>query len=445
MHLKVFAPILTGVAFVCFPVVSLSAGIGLQPELSLSLLQAHQIPRHPIQLRTPPTFNEESSKPWDPLPPNWFLGNWFITYSNQELYHIFRNFIWTLTRPCADDACYSLEAAHLADLASFQLVNDTQKPNATYFGYSLDTAIADGGDGAYHSVPTGSLAPQNNTYEVISWGYDSEGVGFVVVYETPAASETAASLDIFSRAPSGPTNDTLDAIQTGIQKLGNKKLIDLLKDVTRTPQDGGRKNDPWPSCNATCRTNDYHLYLRRSGQQTEKLVGALFQLLASPDANETIQFIIRTNIRVLRELQGVCHDQCKAVKTRALNVIHMDGKYNGEKNKARVQKFVEEFCGAAEEQKSWVHILGFEIGVSEIALKRLGIANEAAALVEKQKAQNISEEEIENLEALFIEFQSWRGVLIRWVLQLNKMTGNCDFLRRHRNELWDIVDRDLEG
>ncbi|KIX95917.1 uncharacterized protein Z520_08172 [Fonsecaea multimorphosa CBS 102226] len=255
MHLKVFAPFLTGSALFCFLVVSLAAGIGPQPELSLSLLQAHQVPQHPIQVRTPPTFNEASSKTWDPLPPNWFLGNWFITHSNQELYHIFRNFIWTLTRPCADDACYSLEATHLADLASFQLVNDTEKPNATYFGYSLDTVIAAGGGGAYQSVPTASLAAQNNTYEVISWGYDSHGAGFVVLYETPAASETVASLDICSRTPSGPTNDTLDAIKSGIQKLGNKKLIGLLKNVTKTPQDGGRDNEPWPSCNATCRTN----------------------------------------------------------------------------------------------------------------------------------------------------------------------------------------------
>ncbi|EXJ63644.1 uncharacterized protein A1O5_11405 [Cladophialophora psammophila CBS 110553] len=186
------------------------------------------------------------------MPPSWLLGNWFITYSNQELYHVFRNFIWTLTRPCADDVCYSLDATHLSDLASFQLVNDTQRPNATYFGYSLDTAIA---ESAYHSVPTGSLASQNNTYEVLSWGYDSLGAAFVVVYETPAMSETVASLDIFSRDPAGPSNDTLDAIEAGIQRLGNKNLIDLLTNVTKTPQDGGRDNDPWPSCNATCRTN----------------------------------------------------------------------------------------------------------------------------------------------------------------------------------------------
>jgi len=151
-----------------------------------------------------------------------------------------------------DDVCYTLETTHLNTLTSFQLVNDTQRPNTTYFAYSLDTAIA---KDAYHSVPTGSLAAQNNTYEIISWGYDSLGAAFIIVYETPAASQTKASLDIFSRDPSGPSKDTLDAIKSGIKSFGNQQLIDLLKDVTKTPQDGGRSNDPWPSCNATCRTN----------------------------------------------------------------------------------------------------------------------------------------------------------------------------------------------
>ncbi|KAH0836161.1 hypothetical protein FOPE_04408 [Fonsecaea pedrosoi] len=256
-----FLSLLMSLVFMCFPRVSLGAGIGAQPDLSLTLLQAHQVPLRPIQLRTPPTFNETPSKPWDPMPPNWFLGNWFITYSNQELYQIFRNFIWTLTRPCANDSCYPLQATHLATLTTFQLVNDMKKPNATYMAYSLDTAVSDAVGGVYHSVPTASLAAQNNTYEVIGWGYDSHGDGFVVVYETPAASQSVASLDIFSRAPSGPTNDTLDAIKSGIQKLGNQSLIDLLKDVIRTPQDGGRDHDPWPACNATCRTNEYSVPL----------------------------------------------------------------------------------------------------------------------------------------------------------------------------------------
>ncbi|KAJ9639679.1 hypothetical protein H2204_003750 [Knufia peltigerae] len=186
------------------------------------------------------------------MPPGWFLGDWFITFSNQELYRLFRNFIWTLTRPCLDGACYAQEATKLDTLTSFQLVNDTKKPNATYFAYSHDTSIA---VDAYHSVPAGSLASQNNTYEIIGWGYDSNDAAFIVVFETPTASQTVPSLDIFSRDPSGPSDDTLNAIKVGIKTFGNQHLVDLLRNVTKTPQDGGRAGDTWPSCNATCRTN----------------------------------------------------------------------------------------------------------------------------------------------------------------------------------------------
>lgn len=222
--------------------------------ISLSILKEHQVPPNAVDIRLPPTFGptNASSKPWTPMPPGWFLGDWFITFSNQELYRLFRNFIWTLTRPCLDGACYAQEATKLDTLTSFQLVNDTKKPNATYFAYSHDTSIA---VDAYHSVPAGSLASQNNTYEIIGWGYDSNDAAFIVVYETPTASQTVPSLDIFSRDPSGPSDDTLNAIKVGIKMFGNQHLLDLLRNVTKTPQDGGRAGDTWPSCNATCRTN----------------------------------------------------------------------------------------------------------------------------------------------------------------------------------------------
>ncbi|KIX95918.1 uncharacterized protein Z520_08173 [Fonsecaea multimorphosa CBS 102226] len=190
---------------------------------------------------------------------------------------------------------------------------------------------------------------------------------------------------------------------------------------------------------------DYHLYMRRAGQETEKLVGAFFHLLAKPDANETIRFIIRTNIRVLRELRRVCDDERRALARRGLIIIDMGRGASGERHKAHLRRFLREVCVAIGEHKRWINILSIEISLSEVALRRLGIAGKAAELVQKQKAKTISEEESETLETLFIEFQSWRAVLIQWVLQLNEMTGNHEFLRRHRNELWDIVDRDLEG
>ncbi|KIW84462.1 hypothetical protein Z517_03712 [Fonsecaea pedrosoi CBS 271.37] len=192
--------------------------------------------------------------------------------------------------------------------------------------------------------------------------------------------------------------------------------------------------------------SDYHLYLRRTGKKSEELVQALFELLANPEANHTIQFIVRTNIQVLRKLQQeVCHDRWKVVKKKTIDVIHLDSDSEGEDGKPHVETLVQEILYTSEEQKNWAAILDFEVKISEIALQRLRIANEASELVRKEKTWSISEEEGERLEAQFIDFQSWRAIMIRWVLRVNRMTGNRDFLRRHRNELWDIVDNNLDG
>ncbi|KAH0836160.1 hypothetical protein FOPE_04428 [Fonsecaea pedrosoi] len=191
---------------------------------------------------------------------------------------------------------------------------------------------------------------------------------------------------------------------------------------------------------------DYHLYLRRAGKESEELVQALFELLANPEANHTIQFIVRTNIQVLRKLQQeVCHDRWKVVKKKTIDVIHLDSDSEGDDGKPHVETLAQETLHTSEEQKNWAAILEFEVKISEIALQRLRIANEASVLVRKEKTSSISEEESERLEAQFIDFQSWRAIMIRWVLQVNRMTGNRDFLRRHRNELWDIVGHNLEG
>ncbi|OAP62408.1 hypothetical protein AYL99_04611 [Fonsecaea erecta] len=190
---------------------------------------------------------------------------------------------------------------------------------------------------------------------------------------------------------------------------------------------------------------DYHLSMQRAGQGIEELVEALFELLTNPEANGIIQFIVRTNIRVLRGLQGVCNDECKYLKRRALDIIHMDSVCHGDQNKGHIRELVEEVCRANEEQESWIDILGIEIDLSETALKRLDIASQAAGLIQKRRSQMITKEESQTLEALFIEFQSLRTLLIRRVLKLNMLTGNSDFLQRHHNELWDIVDCNLEG
>lgn len=151
---------------------------------------------------------------------------------------------------------------------------------------------------SYWYIPTPPLALINNTWEVISRGYDSEGVPFSVVYETPVSKEVLCSyfrtpksthpktrtcplpcplyfrtikhnanslqadagfvppcLDIVSRSDKGPSKATMDAIYDGITDLHNDVLTALVKNVVKMVQNGGRTGELYPSCNVTCQAN----------------------------------------------------------------------------------------------------------------------------------------------------------------------------------------------
>jgi hypothetical protein len=158
---------------------------------------------------------------------------------------------WTLS-PTEN---YSIDGT-LQDLTSEFALNETA---FVFKNYGIDTPtvinckpIPD----SYTYVPTGPLAIANNTWEVIAWGYASDGVPYAVVYETPVLGGlVSASLDIMSRDDKGPTKDTLDAIYDGIKDLNNNQLDALLPLVVKLKQDGARNGQLYPSCNATCITN----------------------------------------------------------------------------------------------------------------------------------------------------------------------------------------------
>jgi hypothetical protein len=107
--------------------------------------------------------------------------------------------------------------------------------NETFFvfeNYGIDTPTVINGKpvpDSYTCVPTGPLAFANNTWEVIAWGYDSNGVPYAVAYETPAdGGLVGPSLDIISRDDNGPSKLTLDVIYDGIKGLHNQQLDNLL-------------------------------------------------------------------------------------------------------------------------------------------------------------------------------------------------------------------------
>ena len=225
-------------------------------ELHLSNLLKHQSPPNPIAFRLPPALDSCYDAAWEPTPANWFLGTWYFIYSNSLIYQLFQDMQWTLSPTETTPLDGTLQ-----DLTSEFSLNET---SFVFKNYGIDIPTVKDGKlipDSYFYVPTGPLAFANNTWEVIAWGYDSNGVPYSVVYETPAdAGLVGPSLDIISRDDNGPSKLTLDAIHEGIKGLHNDQLDKLLASEVKLKQNGGRNGQRYPSCNATCVTNGTYIF-----------------------------------------------------------------------------------------------------------------------------------------------------------------------------------------
>ncbi len=100
------------------------------------------------------------------------------------------------------------------------------------------------------------MASTNNTWAVLSWGYDTCGIPFFVAYESEiVAVGNPPALDIESKSEEGPTKETLNEILTSLKALGNKEITALVKQVAATVQDGERRGRAPVACDAACVNN----------------------------------------------------------------------------------------------------------------------------------------------------------------------------------------------
>ncbi|KAI9870468.1 MAG: hypothetical protein M1830_004218, partial [Pleopsidium flavum] len=103
---------------------------------------------------------------------------------------------------------------------------------------------------------TGKLTGVNNTWELLAWGEDTCGEGYMVIYETAvAASGSPAGLDIESRVEGGPSAETLKAILSAVRRLGGGELRGLAGEVKKVPENGARRGQLPVVCDEGCREN----------------------------------------------------------------------------------------------------------------------------------------------------------------------------------------------
>jgi hypothetical protein len=155
----------------------------INKELNIGNLRDHQSPPNKIEFRLPPTFLVPSQD-WKPTPPFWFHGTWYFSYLNSAPYQSFQDMQWTLYLTEA----YGIDGT-LQDLVTNFALNET---SFIFKNSSVDNPMIINGkpvSDSYWYIPAPPLTFTNNTWEVISWGYDSEGVPYSVVYEMPISNE----------------------------------------------------------------------------------------------------------------------------------------------------------------------------------------------------------------------------------------------------------------
>jgi hypothetical protein len=153
----------------------------------------------------------------------------------------------------------------LNDVVTYQHGNSSD--TTLYYIYGVDfPTVTDNitQHDEYDWKPTGALAFAFNTFKVIAWGYDEEGVPYAALYETKSLGQTEESFDIISRSDKGPSGATLSMISKAVDYLGIASLTALKNEAMEVAllQDGARVGQPYPLCNSTCMMNGIYVHIQ---------------------------------------------------------------------------------------------------------------------------------------------------------------------------------------
>ncbi|KAK7903697.1 hypothetical protein LTR67_001717 [Exophiala xenobiotica] len=175
---------------------------------------------------------------------------------------------------------------------------------------------------------------------------------------------------------------------------------------------------------------DYRHHRPMKGTDDERAVRAIFKLQTRSDANAIFKDIIRTNLDVLKHLKRICDEEEEAPRKEFFELVCLglnprevidDGAFNDRYG---------EVARRWKEHNEWRKIMQDEILLSWIAGKRVDIAARASNLVAGE----------EQFEEVLDDYNVLREEMARLVLKITAATGGKDFVSRHKNELWDVVE-----
>ncbi|TCD61344.1 hypothetical protein EIP91_008571 [Steccherinum ochraceum] len=211
-----------------------------------------------VVVRLPPFLctREARGSSYKPLPTGWLYGNWKLTYSSQASYQSLEN-LELDSSPVFPQSAALLGQAN--DLSSYTLPNST----ILQTGYGVDTprrsrdkTLGPEWDDVYDFVGNGVLAITDTSFAFLAWGYDTIGVPYVVIYESPVTlTGIPSAIDIESRSQGGPSKATLDKIFQELRALNNPEITQLVYQIKPLVRNGNRANTGPVVCDAACVNN----------------------------------------------------------------------------------------------------------------------------------------------------------------------------------------------
>lgn len=97
-----------------------------------------------------------------------------------------------------------------------------------------------------------------NTWELMAWGYDTEGVGYIFLYEDAPTTGGLANICFEVRKWGHPTEETRDAVLDTVKGFNVPELSDLADRIVPLRHDGRRDQQPPFPCDEACASNVHH-------------------------------------------------------------------------------------------------------------------------------------------------------------------------------------------
>lgn len=189
-----------------------------------------------VTLRSPSTFEAESSKPTVDAPAiDWMVGTWHVTHATLPMWKSKRNVRITYTKLSGDGG-----AGHprVDDLVEYQAPG---KPKVkSVHGVSTSDPKPDLGEGwAFKWRGKGWLMIASSNWEILGYGEataeNGESNGWIVTYFTKTLF-TPAGIDVYSRTPK-LSSATLDEIKSALGRFEDPALKKLASEVFEVPTD----------------------------------------------------------------------------------------------------------------------------------------------------------------------------------------------------------------